>query len=467
MTETPDSYRIVGFQADDYLRLRAVSIKPDGTLIELTGRNRQGKSSILSGIWAAVGGKDVAPSDPIRHGAERANLVVELGSEGKTRLTVTRTFYRKENGELGTTLKVENAEGFRPTKPQAMLDALVGQIALSPSAFAEAPAKEQLAMLQRLVPGVDFAALDAASKRDFAERTGVNRDAEQLRAQADGIVIPEDADLEEVDEAALVAQLSAAGEVALEIEREKARRENYRREIETQKDSAFMERDRASKQRAEAEDLRKRANDLDQLAEQNDGRAKAFDAVVTKLEADAAALPPLATPPDTADIQAQIAAARRKNEIARQAERKAQLREQAEAKVAVAARLTKAIEDRKAAKAKAIADAGLPVEGLELGEDGVMLNGCPFDQASQAEQLEASVAIAAAMNPRLRVIHVKQGAFLDSEAWMALSAFAEKHDMQIFAESVQSNRAGALIIEDGMVAGIVGEEPTEAVAEDA
>ena len=52
--------------------------------------------------------------------------------------------------------------------------------------------REQFEALRSFVPGVDFDALDAANKKDFATRTEVNRDAKQARAAAAGVrsVIP-------------------------------------------------------------------------------------------------------------------------------------------------------------------------------------------------------------------------------------------------------------------------------------
>ena len=37
-------------------RLKAVDITPDGTLQIITGRNAQGKTSVLDAIWLALGG---------------------------------------------------------------------------------------------------------------------------------------------------------------------------------------------------------------------------------------------------------------------------------------------------------------------------------------------------------------------------------------------------------------------------
>jgi hypothetical protein len=79
----------------------------------------------------------------------------------------------------------------------------------------------------------------------------------------------------------------------------------------------------------------------------------------------------------------------------------------------------------------------------------VLLNGVPFEQASDAERLRASIAIAAAMNPKLRVIRVRDGSLLDDEAMALLSGFASENDFQIWIERVDSSGRVGFVMEDG------------------
>ena len=48
--------KIVSLEAENYKRLKAVEITPDGNMVVIGGRNAQGKSSVLDAIWAALGG---------------------------------------------------------------------------------------------------------------------------------------------------------------------------------------------------------------------------------------------------------------------------------------------------------------------------------------------------------------------------------------------------------------------------
>ena len=71
--------QIVSLTAENFKRLRAVLIEPKGGLVQVTGRNAQGKSSVLDAIAAALLGKDACPSDPIRHGEQSATIKLDLG----------------------------------------------------------------------------------------------------------------------------------------------------------------------------------------------------------------------------------------------------------------------------------------------------------------------------------------------------------------------------------------------------
>ena len=64
--------KITVLEAENFKRLKAIRIAPDGSVVVLNGNNRSGKSSTLDAIWAALGGKDASPEVPIREGARRA-----------------------------------------------------------------------------------------------------------------------------------------------------------------------------------------------------------------------------------------------------------------------------------------------------------------------------------------------------------------------------------------------------------
>ena len=181
-----------------------------------------------------------------------------------------------------------------------------------------------------------------------------------------------------------------------------------------------------------------------------DAAMELTDAIVARNEA-LDALPPVEPPVDTAALMERLQAAQAANAAReRAAAREAVLRD-VEAQEARSAELTKLIDGEEAARQAAVAAAKMPVEGLGFGKGEVTLDGMPFDQASHAEQLRTSIAIAAAMNPRLRVVRVSDGSRLDSAAMQMLAEFAAAADLQCWVETVESARPSAIVIEDGQV----------------
>jgi hypothetical protein len=78
-----------------------------------------------------------------------------------------------------------------------------------------------------------------------------------------------------------------------------------------------------------------------------------------------------------------------------------------------------------------------------------MLNGVPFDQASDAEQLRASVAIAMSAKPKLRVIRVRDGSLLDENGMKLLADMADEFDCQVWCEYVGTDSPTGFVLEDG------------------
>src|SRR5579872_629804 len=113
--------KIISLQAENVKKLVAVHITPQGDIVEIVGKNGHGKTSVLDSIWWALEGAEHIQAEPIRKGADKAVIRLDLGE-----LIVKRTITPK-----GGTLTVENAEGARYPSPQAVLDKLLGAISLS------------------------------------------------------------------------------------------------------------------------------------------------------------------------------------------------------------------------------------------------------------------------------------------------------------------------------------------------
>jgi hypothetical protein len=454
--------KIVSLTAENVKRLQAVFIKPNGNLVEITGKNGQGKTSVLDAIWWAIAGTANIQSQPIRTGEQRAIIKLDLGE-----IIVTRTITRKDEKDYTSSLSVRGADGSSFKGAQGVLDGLAGALAFDPLAFSRMKPKDQFDELRAFVPGIDFDKVDAQNRGDYERRTEASRVAREARAAANMITIPADTPEEPIDEAALTTELKAAGTLNADVERRKGLRaqavkdvEGYRAKAEEIIDSidgdiaaidlrfenqiAELQRQiEAAKQKWNAErgDLR-----VKRTAEAAAATAEAT-ALQERLNA-AEALPEIV---DVDAIEKRLNDARTINaNVERSRLRTLHLatatKYENEAKA-----LTESIDARNQAKRDAIAKAKMPVPGLDFGDGVVLLNGVPFEQASDAERLRASVAIAMAANPKLRVIRIRDGSLLDEDAMKLLEEMANLHDMQVWIERVDSSGAVGFVLEDGHV----------------
>jgi len=432
--------KILKLTAENFKKLRAVEITPTGELVEITGRNQQGKTSVLDAIWAALDNAKHLQAMPIRKGADKARIRLELGE-----LIVERKFSPK-----GSVLTVESAQGARFTSPQGILDKLLGALTFDPLAFVNQEPREQFESLRKIVPlEVDLDQLDGLNRRDFDARTDINRQAKALRAQADGIAVPDKLPAEAIDTAALKDRMAEASKIAGEIERVRGAHAQHANQVKGLLEKIQLELAAIAELRAQADQRLDRAKELEDRARQ----------------LDAEALEKIPEPIDLVVLRSELDAAETINHGIEQRIQKTSLQSNALALEKNAAELTATIEARAQAKADAIAKAPMPVPGLSFGDGIITFEGVPFEQASSSEQLKVSVAIAMAANPKLRVIRVQDGSLLDDDNIALIAEMAKAQDYQVWLEKVDTSGKIGVVIEDGMVVAVNG-EPVAAKAQE-
>jgi hypothetical protein len=444
--------QILNLQAENFRILKAIEIAPDGNVVTIGGKNGQGKSSVLDAIWVALAGRSKAPPTPIRNGQQKCTIRLDLGD-----IVVTRTLTApKEEGKTYTdSVKVTSADGKQSyNKPQLMLDDLMGQIGFDPFDFVKRKPDDQAAMLLELVPlSIDIEELAREDTADYQNRTAVNREVATLDGQIAGIRVADGLPAEPVDREAILGRLSSAADTNSAIERERMRREGLARDQERRALTAQQDRQRAKELQDEADRLA--AASAAKIAD-----AVQMEAAIDDAEKVIAALPALDQPVDTGQLRTELTAAEATNAQIAEVARRAQLVEQRAAKAAEVQRLTDMMASRELERRDALSKARMPVEGLGFGIDGkgkpaVLFNGLPFGDASSAEQIRASTAIAMAGNPELRVLRIKDGSLLDEDSMAIIREMAEADDWQMWIELVGSGNVG-IVIEDGSIKGAGG-----------
>lgn len=409
--------KVVRLQAENIKRLIAVDITPDGAIVQITGKNGAGKSSVLDSIWYALGGERNIPGEPVRKGEKKARVMLDLGD-----LIVERRFT-----EAGTSLSVTNKEGLKYSSPQKVLDALCGRLTFDPLEFSRQKPAEQAATLADLV-GLDLHDLETKRAELYDERRDVNRDVKRLEVECATLPTQEP---EAVD--------VAAAQRALDEEREKERRAQ----------SVAMA---LSNARITAEKQQEQVKACEAAVVQ--AKASLVEAERALASANARLQELNDTVVETHDVEAAMAAYTRARSLeASRAAWEAAEKQRARLKSLVeqSDALTTQMVDIDKAMQKRIAACEFPLPDLAIVDNVVRYRGVPFDQCSSAEQIRVSTAIAMRMNPKLRVIRIADGSLLDSDSMAMLAELAAAEDYQVWVETVESDDATAVVIEDGHV----------------
>lgn len=405
--------KIIQLTAENVKKLKVVDITPTKDFIQITGKNGSGKTSVLDSIWWALAGADAIQEQPIRKGQEKAIIKLNLGD-----MIVTRKFTKS-----GTTLSIENAEGFKAPSPQAMLDAIIGNLTFDPLEFSRMPAKEQFDALRRIADvKINFDDLAKSDKADTEKRRDINRDIKNLEGELASITVSDDAPTEFVNVGDLIKQLGDTED-----------RNAVLREREIEKENSQLKIKRMEERIEEIKD------ELVRL----DG-----DIMLEKAKIEAL---PLIVYESTDPIKARIASAETINKSHAAKQRRSEINAQVALKTKASDELTKSIATRAENRLKAIQASKMPIVGLTLGEGDVLFNDIPFLQLSAAEQLRVSVAIAMAANPKLKIIRIKDGSLLDDDSLKMIQEMSAAKEYQVWIENVDTTGKVGIYMEDGEI----------------
>lgn len=410
--------KIIKLVAENFKGLKAIEITPDQNFQIISGKNAQGKTSVLDAIWAAIAGKEAlkGTDKPIRDGQEKAIVSVDL-----TDIKVTR----KWNGDK-TTLEVTAKDGAKYSSPQTMLDNLIGKLSFDPLSFANQDEKKQKATLQELV-GINFDKLDTERKGFYDERTFLNVSAKKLEGALSELPFPDSSTpTEEVSASDIITELKVAQET-IRQNQDKCRELNNLRQ-------------NANGLNAEIKDLEERLDRKKTELAEITTRGKSLNAEVEAL-----------VDPDTDSIQAKLQDVESINAKVRNAEKYRRIQKEIEEFKSSSEWTTNKMVAIDQLKTETLQSASFPIDGLSFDEDGVTFNGIPFKQCSAAERLKVSMAMAMALNPKLRVIRILDGSLLDSDNLRLIHEMAKDKDYQVWCELVDESGKMGVMIEDGQV----------------
>ncbi len=426
--EPKHSLTIVGVYVDAFKRIRVARVTPTPTgLIQVRGRNAQGKSSFIEAMKATLKGASGKIELPILEGQHGAEVVVDLGD-----LVVRRRWKRGSDGKAKTSVTVEDADGREKRSPQAVLDSLMAHMA-DPVAFMGLKPAEQVKMVLAIL-GVDveLAGLEETEQEAMDERTHLGRDLKRLEgafaeldAELSGIPVPK--------AAGTVQELTAQLQVA--------------KDQNAAKDAAGAAAEAAKARGVEA------AARLVRLREETDK----LEAEISEQRNAYTAAAEIFNTTDVVDVTPLVDALAAHEDNSRHLGRlellEAKRIDYGDAQCAHEAGEA-AVAEARVAIAQLLGAAQFPVDGMAYDHvaKSLTLNGIPLAQLSQGEQVRVSAAVAMSGDPVIRVLFVREGSLLDDVSLMQLAEHAERAKFQVFCEIVDSTREGSgLWVESGEV----------------
>ena len=414
--------KIIQLKAENIKNLKAIEINPQGNDVILSGKNGAGKSAILDSILMAITGKSKKIKEPIKNGERKACIEIDMGD-----YKVKRVFTEKTDR-----LELLSAEGAKFPSPQTMLNTIIGKLSFDPLEFSKMKSGAQRDVLMSLV-GLDFTDLDKQETNVFDSRYLVKKELVSVTARMENIKEPTEQlpekEISIKDKVGALEELQAKKKVYDDVVIEKSYAENQCSNIRN-----HIEREREKIVAAEA-------------------KIKDFTEhfLLNQKMADAE-LPLPVVESNIREFQKTIVEAEEINRQIVKGKDWRLLKEKAGDLKKEVEDLTEDIEGFRTEKLSRINKAEYPLKGLTVSDEMVVFENKPFNQLSTGEQIEVSTAIAMKLNPKLKIILIREGSLLDNNALQSVISMAKENDYQIWIEKVSENNTGVgIYIENGNI----------------
>jgi recombinational DNA repair ATPase RecF len=403
--------KIIQLKSENVKKIKAIEITPKDNVVIISGKNGQGKTSVLDSIWYALEGRSLKNTPkPIREGESKAEVTLTIDD-----IVITR----KWTANNKTYLKVTNKEGLSYNSPQELLDSFIGKLTFDPLEFAQMKDNVQRDLLLKVtdlnIDKWDNEILELREKRRIQ-----GQQVKMLSGEREEITLDK-----------LPNEFVSISK--LQEEYEKGLRHNQ--EIEYAEESL-------EESQNELMSLEEQLREIQQRIKQVKGEINETEANLENAEKI-----------DTDSIKAKINNAENINNQIRAKQRNDSMDKKQKEAQKIYDDFTEKINKILKAKEEALAKAKMPIEGLGISETGVTYKDIPFSQLSSSEQLKISLSIAIALNPKLKVIRITDGSLLDDDNMKLIKEMATNWDYQVWIERVNDQNEIAFIIEDGEIKG--------------
>jgi len=424
MNEIKSPQTIVGLLVENVKKIKLVQLSPDGKTILITGANQQGKTSLVDGIWWAIGGKNAMrkTSEPIREGETEARAVVEFQD-----FTVERRITMKSS-YLYVTLKDEAQT--KVSSPQDFLNKFLGTVSIDPTEILQMSPKEQVDVLLRLFKIYDkVMELDGKYEKAYQERYNIGQARDSAVGALENLEKPAEGTPREEKS---VIELSNKLKSALNYNQDLINQNKYIQDTiedinQSKRDIASLEKQLAEKKNAVIELEKIVATESAKIKDKN----------------------PVATQP----IEEEISQVEEFNEKVRSAKKYDEFQDKVNTLNSNYKDANQICEDVLKEKQTVLQSVKMPVEGLSIDDRGLVFGPTrrPLAQLADSEQHRIVGRIAMEEKPTIRVLRITHGESLDDKTFAMYQEMATEHGYQLIVEKVDTSGKLGIVLEEGEV----------------
>lgn len=419
-TKDKNDLKIIELRGENFKKIKAIVIRPDDDLVLLTGKNAMGKSSAIDLIIAMLCKDRKWIPQPIRKGQTHADGRLDLGE-----FIVTCKWTEK-----GKYLKVTSREGAVYLSPQAMLDEFVGKLGFDIGKFFNMEAAEQTKILMELAE-LDFTKVDSEIERLVEERRLQGQKVKLYEGERDNREFSGPLPLKKININNLQCEIEEAVDHNRDIDASQHKAQRIEKSI-TNKDLRIEELKEELKTEKESLDRLKTEKTLE-LKYLGSMKGIDIEAVRNRLN-------------EALEINELVEARERNRETDRKQKEAQKVYDDYSDK----------ITDKRKSKEAALQKAKLPLPELKVTAAGTFFNDIPTKQLSSSENMKVAMSIAMALNPKFKVILVKDASLLDKENLKVIRKMAKDGGYQVWLEVVSDTGDMGFYFVDGEITKING-----------
>jgi len=449
-----DNLHIMRMKGSGALNLRLVDITLDNGVVKIGGKNRQGKSNILTMIQM-LAGKDYMPEIPKNKDEKKGKFEIQLGDEEDRIKYIVKYSFTEKNSYIS----VEDAEG--ESQGIKLLQSLLSPCLNPWEFFGNATAKgpgakvrlDKAIQIVREVMEFDFDFDGFIDKRGLSGEPSIQT-AKSMHSD-DPIKF-----LEVVEEQYMEARKNAKKK-AKDLEGSiKKMKETIPPDMRDAKpvdvDSITTEMEKYRELKAQHDRFSMRSQGLEDQVARAEADLKLAQERLEKVREEANELPDISEG-KYEDLQEQLKHMAEANRLADQAQTLKEYEKKLETLGEWIGKRDDDIQSIREEKTNALDAAEMPVEGLSIEDGKILKNGIPFGQDSDSEALEDAFRIGLAKfdqdpeAPKLKTLIIPNASLMDSESTARMIELAEENGVQLVMELVMDEREkGVIFVEDGI-----------------